>query len=189
MNYDFLVIYCCIFLVISSILIINFSNTVFSLLMLVLNFLIAFLILLLLNCEFLSFIFLLIYVGAIVILFLFLFMLLDIKFKSLSKDLIDNYFFYYILFIIIILFIYCKNPNITVLFTFIDWRLIVNSMYDINIYSKLLYNNFIFEFLLIGIILLLVLVGVIFIINNYINLNSKYPNSIKQVSVRSRFFY
>jgi NADH-quinone oxidoreductase subunit J len=188
MNYDFLVIYCCVFLVISSIFIINFSNTVFSLLMLVSNFLVGFFILLFLNCEFLSFIFLLIYVGAIVILFLFLLMFLDIKFKNLSKN-IDNYFYYYILFTVIILFTYSKTPSIVVLFTFIDWRLIVNSMCDINIYSKLLYNNFILEFLLIGIILLLVLVGVVFIINNYLNLNSKYPNSIKQVSIKSKFYY
>lgn len=189
MNYDFLVIYCSIFLVISSIFIINFSNTVFSLLMLVFNFLVGFFILLFLNCEFLSFIFLLIYVGAILILFLFLLMLLDIKFKNLSKDFVDNYFFYYILFVIITLFLYFKDPNIVILFTFIDWRFIVNSSYDINIYSKLLYNNFILEFLLIGIVLLLVLVGVVFIINNYLNLNSKYPNSIKQVSIKSKFYY
>ena len=42
---------------------------------------------------------------------------------------------------------------------------------EIEVYSFLLYTNFTIQFSLIGFILLLVLLGVVFLINNYLTLN------------------
>jgi NADH-quinone oxidoreductase subunit J len=195
MNCNMLTLYFTIFIVISSFLIISIHNTVYSLLMLMVNFILSAFVLYSLNCEFLALIFLIIYVGAIMVLFLFLLMLLDIKFKSLSRSLETNYLISYLLILLSIsvtvqgkgLLFY--NYYTFELLSYTDWRLLINSIYNINIYSMFLCGNFVIELLIIGIVLLLVLVGIIFIINNYLSFNIKCPNSMKQASIKSKFFY
>lgn len=193
--YKNLIISLIIFIVISSYLIITFSNTAFSLVVLILNFIISFFILLLLNCEFLALLFLLVYIGAILILFLFLLMLLDIKFNNLNlfRNFLNNSFFQFLyLFFIFLYFIFTKIQQVYYIvepFNFVYWKFIINSTYNINIYSVLLYNNFIIELLVIGFILLLTLIGIVFIINNYLNFNIKYSSSMQQISIKSKFFY
>jgi NADH-quinone oxidoreductase subunit J len=59
----------------------------FLLLFLVSSFIFASFILFLLECEFLALLFIVVYVGAIAILFLFAIMMLESKFKNLSKNL------------------------------------------------------------------------------------------------------
>lgn len=190
-----LIFYFTIFIVISSFLIISIDNTVFLLLILIIAFILASFTLYLLNCEFLALMFLIVYIGAIMILFLFLLMLLDLKFKNLSRSLNRDYLIGYLLVLLIIgLTVYqgnfvFYNCSIIELFNFTDWRLLVNSIYNINIYSMLLFGNFVVELLVIGLLLLLVLIGIILIINNYLSLDVKNSNSIKQVSIRSKFFY
>ena len=193
---NILVYYVDVFLVISVIFTIFSIHSIFALLFLVLTFILSAVLLLLLNCEFFAFMFLIIYVGGIIVLFLFVIMLLNIKFKDLTKNLIFNNIigFIFILFFCLILLFY--NNNIFFyeyyyffnLFNFVNWKDLNNSNNEIEVYSLLLYTNFIIQFLLIGFVLLLVLLGVVFFINNYLTLNFKIQNSFKQISINSCFF-
>lgn len=196
MNSNTVIFYLIIFLVINSVIIVNIHNTVSSLLVLMLNFILSSLILYLLNCEFLALMFLIVYVGAIMVLFLFLLMLLDMKFKNLLN--LTNHLKLYFLVLLMPLIVsttelgkklFLYNNLIFESLKFIDWRLLSNSTYNVNIYSIFLYGNSVLEFLIIGLILLLALIGIIYIINNYISSDSKFQISTRQSSIRSRFFY
>jgi NADH-quinone oxidoreductase subunit J len=194
-NCNLLIFYSYIVIVISSFLIVTIPNTVFSLLILLITFLCSSFILFLLNCEFLALMFLIIYVGAIMVLFLFLLMLLDIKFKNLTKSLENNYLIGYSL-VLLVISLTVSGENVLFyyhhrfeLLSFTDWRFLISSSYNVNIYSRLLCGNFVTELLIIGILLLLVLAGIIFIINNYLSLDVKNPGSVKQISIKSNFFH
>lgn len=126
-------------------------------------------------------------------------MLLDIKFKNLSKTLIIDFLIGY-LYIFLLYYLICypklyNFPFFSYYFNnlkpirFINWKFLINSNYKIKVYANILYTYFVLEFLLIGIILLLILIGIIFIMNNYLSLNIKIQNNIKQLSIKSKFFY
>lgn len=199
MTTEILIIYITIFVVISLVFVINSNSTIFSLLFLVFSFILAAIILLLLDCDFLAFIFFIVYIGAIIVLFLFVLMLLDIKFKNLSKTLIIDFLIGYLyIFLLYYLICYPKLYNFSFFsyyfnnlkpIRFINWKFLINSNYKIKVYANILYTYFVLEFLLIGIFLLLVLIGIIFIMNNYLSLNIKIQNNIKQLSIKSKFFY
>lgn len=177
----------------------KFINTIFSLLLLILSFTLSSFILLLLDCEYLAFMLLIVYVSAIAILFLFVFMLIDIKFKNLFKnqllDFLAGYIFILFLFFLIFsikfdkLMFLCRYLSTLKPIYFINWKYLLHFNNKINVYSKILYINFILEFLIIGFILFLVLIGIAQLINNFLNLNIKLSNSVKQVSLKSKFFY
>jgi NADH:ubiquinone oxidoreductase subunit 6 (subunit J) len=194
---EFIIILAYIFLIISLIFIIFSKNIIIAIFFLIISFIITSIILLFLNCEFLAFIFIIIYVGAISILFLFTIMLLDIKFFDLSYNLIFNfflgYFFIFLFFFFLIniklnSFLFDNNFYYIKSINFINWKILLNFCFKIKVYSIILYNYFVIEFLLAGIVLFLVLIGVLNITGNYLNLNTKIRNTIKQVSIKSKFF-
>jgi NADH:ubiquinone oxidoreductase subunit 6 (subunit J) len=70
------------------------------------------------------------------------------------------------------------------------WLKLSNSLADIEIYAKLLYSCYVLQFLIIGLVLLLVLIGVVYLINNYSLNNNKLNQTIfSQLSRKSRFFF
>lgn len=193
---NILIYYVNMFLIISVIFCIFSYHPIFSLLFLILTFILATILLLLLNCEFFAFMFLIIYIGGIMILFLFVIMLLNIKFNDLTKNLMSNNIigFIFIIFLNFSLLFYNykifvqKYSYFLIRLNFIDWKNINCSKNEIEIYSILLYTNFIMQFLLIGVILLSILIGTVFFINSYLTLTFRLQNSFKQISVNSNFF-
>lgn len=197
MNNEVFIIFIDLFIVISLIFLIYSNNLIFALLFLILSFIMVFFVLLLLDCEFLAFVILIVYIGAIVILFLFVLILLEIKFENLSKNLVTDFLVgYFFIFVILFFSINFKLNDLLFLryqtikpINFLNWKFLINYNYKIKTYSLILYTNFVLEFLVIGFVLLLVLIGIVFIINNYLSLNTKLQTNIKQVSIRSKFFY
>ncbi len=184
-----------VFLVISVIFTVFSTNPVFGLIFLIFSFVLALVFLLLLNCEFFGFMFLMIYVGGIIILFLFVIMLLDIKFKDLTKNLMFNnivalglFFLFGLSSFYFKIFLNQYEELFLNSVCFINWKNLNNFKNDIKIYSILLYTNFVFQFLLIGFILLLALIGSVFFINVYVSTKIRIQNSFKQISVHSNFF-
>ena len=167
------------------------SNPVFSLLFLISSFLIMFFSFFVLECEFLSLLFVLIYVGAIAILFLFSIMMLEAK----SKNLLKNTMLYFpIAFIFGLLFL-LPLFNEFILFFKSDFDLdqsfyydtyencydFVDLITDIKVYGQVLYSYYILQFLFVGLILLLVLIGILYLTNSH-NLNIKDSVISKQLS-------
>lgn len=196
-------------LVISCCFVIFSNNSIYSLLWLVITFLISSVFLLLLGCEFLALIFLIVYVGAIAILFLFVVMLLDLKFKNFYNK--KNYSFVSLIFVsnvfLLFLLFLCFNSVInkhfflelkTIIFYFlfsiekityfVNWLEYINSINEINIYSYVFYDIFVIQILIVGLILLAVLIGIIYLTNFYKNFEILDQSVLKQVSVNSTFF-
>jgi NADH:ubiquinone oxidoreductase subunit 6 (subunit J) len=72
---------------------------------------------------------------------------------------------------------------------FINWRELTDSVNDIQLYSFILYDTFVLQFLLVGFVLLAVLIEVVYLTNNYKNLSTYDQSIFKQISVNSNFFY
>ena len=195
-NIFLLIIY--LFLVISLMFVVLIYNPIISLLFLILSFIFVSILVLFFNCELLGFFFLIVYVGAIAVLFLFAIMSIDIKFSSMSKILISNFILLYLLiFMALILNLLIKKTNFFLLFNssnfmipiyFINWKHILFFSADINSYNLILYTYFVLQFLVTGFILLLILVGIVFMVNSYLNENFRYQNNFKQISINSAFF-
>lgn len=150
---------------VSSLFIVVSSNTIYSILFLMLVFLLVSLILILLNLNFLALMLLIVYIGAIVILFLFVVMMLNIKimessFFQLEKQIpmgICLGVFFLVEFSLIIFNIFYKNN----FYRFNDYNIFLFNFFnsyefylDIQILGSLFYVN-LFFFLIIGSILLL----------------------------------
>lgn len=162
-------------LVLSSFMVILSKHPVFSVLFLVASFLFASFLLFLFECEFLALIFIVVYVGAIAVLFLFAVMMLESKLKDLSKNMIrylpigmivgvllfflflseiDTYFYYWQGFYVN----YYQN-----------WYDLIDSTHDVEVYGQVLYSYFVLQFLIAGLILLLIIIGVVHLTNIYSN--------------------
>lgn len=74
-------------------------------------------------------------------------------------------------------------------FLFINWKDSINSLNEVEIYSIVLYDIFVVQFLLVGFILLSVLIGVVFLTNSYESSKIIEQASFKQISLNSNFFY
>lgn len=185
-------------LIFSAFMVIVAQHPVFSLLFLVLSFLSSSFLLFLLECEFLALIFLIIYVGAIAILFLFAIMMLESKLSSLSRNAL-KYFPVGFLFGLLLLLPFlneisasfgeraCSSPFY--LNKYQNWYDLIDSTNDIEVYGQLLYSYFVLQFLLAGLILLLVLISVVYLTNNF-NAAQKAEQSVfKQLSRNSKFFF
>ena len=167
------------------------NNSVFSLLFLISAFLIMFFSFFVLECEFLSLLFVLIYVGAIAILFLFCIMMLEAK----SQNLLKNTMLYFPIAFIFGLFFVLPLFNEFTLFFKSDFDIDQSFYYntygncydfadlitDIKVYGQVLYSYYILQFLVVGLILLLVLVGILYLTNSY-KLNVNDNASSKQLS-------
>lgn len=184
-------------LIFSALMVILSKHPVFSLLFLVGCFLFSSFLLFLLECEFLGLLFIVIYVGAIAVLFLFAVMMLEAKAINLSKNIMKYIpmgvflaicFFNPLLNEISLHF----NENIFLnsfyLNKYQNWYDLSNSISDIEVYGQVLYSNFVLSFLLAGLILLVVLIGVVYLTNNFNNNKILKQSVFKQLSRNSKFF-
>ena len=157
-------------LVFSAIMVIVASHSVFSLLFLVLSFLASAFLLLMLECEFLALIFIVVYVGAIAVLFLFALGFLAPILYQVSSS----------------------TENNTVFFSqsgYVNWYDLIDSTSDVEVYGQVLYSYFVLQFLVVGLILLVVLIGVVYLTNTYTSNKTVDQSTYKQLSVSSKFFY
>jgi len=184
-------------LILSALMVVIAQHPVFSLLFLVLCFLLSSFLLFLLECEFLALLFLIIYVGAIAILFLFAIMMLESKLSNLSRNsikYIPTGFIFGILLLIPLLIkisaFFNENAYLSSFYSnkYQNWYDLIDSATDVEVYGQLLYSYFVLQFLVAGLILLLVLVSVVYLTNS-VNATQKIEQSVfKQLSRSSKFF-
>lgn len=164
-------------LIASSYLVISLQHLLFSLLCLVFSFLFTSLLLFLLECEFLALIVLVVYVGAVAVLFIFAIMMAAPKINDLPRNITKDFpagFIFGTLLIAILGYPtkinYKLNPYILTenyLIFFQNWYDLIDSVYDVVVYGVVLYTYFVLQFLISGLILLMVLVGVVYLTNYY----------------------
>lgn len=178
------------FIVFSSICVVISSNAIYALFFLVLSFIFSSILLILLECEFLALLIIIIYVGAISVLFLFLIMMVDFKMKNSYKHSVIYLFSggFYLLIIYFLLLDHlvinlktCYENKHFISNFYINWVNLENSVYEVESYSLILYSFFVLQFLLVGLILLVVLIGAIYFINFYVKTN-KSQITVKQVA-------
>ena len=183
-------------IVFSAIMVVVASHSVFSLLFLVLSFLASAFLLFMLECEFLALIFIVVYVGAIAVLFLFAVMMLDAKLQNLVRNIFRDLplgFLFALGFLVPMLYqlVYRMNEN-TILYSknnYINWYDFLDSTSDVEAYGQVLYSYFVLQFLVVGLILLVVLIGVVYLTNTYTSKRPIDQSIYKQLSVSSKFFY
>ena len=173
-------------LIFTSIKVITSSNPVLSAINLVFSFFLSAVLWLLLGAEFLSIILILVYVGAVMVLFLFVVMMLDINIAKKSaayiKYLPVGIGVFVIFNILIILFFINTFENIN-----------YNAINSINIISEsntenlgfVLFTDYILEFEIAGLILLLGILSAI-ILTYRKNPKNKYQDPTKQIDVRKK---
>ena len=185
-----------LFLIISAIMVIVSRQPVFSLLFLVSSFILASFMLFLLECEVLALLFIVIYVGAIAVLFLFAIMMLELKLENLSKNTMKyipvGFIFGFLMLFPLLTQINNEFENNSYANSFYfnkyqNWYDLIDSVTDIEVYGQVLYSYFILQFLVAGLILLVVLIGVVYLTNTY-NKENLEQSIFKQVSRNSKFF-
>lgn len=169
-----------------SLFVILSIHPIFSLIFLILSFLSVSFLLFLLECEFLALIFLIVYVGAIAVLFLFSIMMLDFKRHNLQKNLFKNLPASLIFGLILIIpllksiILFFPTPpshlNSIYLENNLNWIDLSISMTEIEALGKVLYTHCALHLLIIGVILLVVLFGVV-----YLTSTVKFSNKQNQI--------
>jgi len=189
---NFLLTYFLFVLILSSFFVVFTRSTIFAALFLVLSFIIASITFFLFECEFVGFVFFIVYIGAIAILFLFVVMLIDLKTFNLTRPILQ-YFpigfiinFFFLIEIVVLLsqnfkFNYYKN---TFLFNeFFNWYAKIDFIFEIGVLGQIMYSNFILSFLISGILLFLVIIGVVSLTLNFCNNKSQKTQShLKQLT-------
>lgn len=185
-------------LVFSASMVVISSQPVFSLLFLVSCFIFSAFLLFLLECEFLALLFIVVYVGAIAILFLFAIMMLETKLVNLKRNTIQ-YFPVAIIFFLLLIFplfsMINKHFNGYNDFTsynfylnnYQNWYDLIDSTYDISVYGQVLYSYFVLQFLIAGLILLLILLGVVYLTNTF-EKQTIQQSSFRQLSRNAKIF-
>jgi NADH-quinone oxidoreductase subunit J len=184
-------------LIFSAVMVIISQHSVFSLLFLVSCFIFSSFLLFLLECEFLALLFIVVYVGAIAILFLFAIMMLESKQINLSRNSI-KYFPVGIVFSVGLLIPILNIINNTFedtsfIFssfyfnTYVNWYDLIDSTNDVNVYGQILYSYFVLQFLVAGLILLLVLIGVVYLTNSF-EKHTKQQSKFRQLSRKAKIF-
>jgi NADH-quinone oxidoreductase subunit J len=198
MSVNLLFYFFSLILVFSASMVVISQQPVFSLLFLVSSFISSAFLLFLLECEFLALLFIVIYVGAIAILFLFAIMMLETKLINLKRNAIQ-YFpvgLIFILFLLIPLFsiinVHFSDLDITdlnnfYLNTYQNWYDLIDSTYDISVYGQILYSYFVLQFLIAGLILLLILLGVVYLTNSF-EKHTIQQSSFRQLSRNAIIF-
>lgn len=186
-------------LIITSIAVVYVAHSVYSLLFLTLCFILSSILLLILECEFLALIFVLIYVGAIAVLFLFSAMMLEAKAIVLKKNTLKHLPFTLVYFFVFLIPIWniikkkfgfytmteeiinmYKNPTI-------DWYQTIDYTDDITAYGHLIYSYYVVQFLMTGLILLLVTLCIVHLTTSNVK-TAKKQNIEKQLSRKARIF-
>lgn len=190
-----------ILLVVSSIFVVISKHLIFSLLFLVSSFMCSTFLLFLIECEFLALLFIIIYVGALIILFLFAIMMLEFKLENIVKSPIKNLskkWYMLFTFLLIIFFLLAQTKwifkenlysNTFYVNQYQNWYDLIDSTTDIYVYGQILYSYFVLQFLIIGLILLVVLIGVVYLINNYNSKQNLEQSIFKQLSRTSKIFF
>jgi NADH-quinone oxidoreductase subunit J len=187
-----------ILLVICAFMVIVSRHQVFSLLFLVGSFILSAFLLLVLECELLALLFIVIYVGAIAVLFLFSVMMLESKLQSLSKNtmqyvpvgiLFGVFFTWPFISAIKLYFIGNSDKALLYLNNFRNWYDIIDNVKDIEVYGQILYSYYVFQLLVSGLLLLVILVGVVFLTNSFGKPKSLRQSAFKQLSRNSKFFF
>jgi NADH-quinone oxidoreductase subunit J len=179
-------------LTISSLCVVLLQNTFFALLFLILSFLLVSTLLLLFESEFLALLLIIIYVGAVAVLLLFVLMMLDTKLKNLYKNIfvyfpfgffINGIFFFEFFKLINNSFKVNNIYNNNFFFnTYTNWYTKIDALKDIEVYGQILYTQFVLQFLIVGLILFLSLIGVVFLTVEPIYKNYKSQTSFCQLS-------
>lgn len=177
-----------IFLVFSAFMVIVSRHPVFSLLFLVASFIFSAFLLFLLECEFLALLFIVVYVGAIAVLFLFAVMMLESKFSDLSRNVMGYVPVAAIIgAVTFLLFKSAFSENFAKSNSqgfyenfYTNWYDLIDSTNDVEVYGQVLYSFFVLQFLIAGLILLLILIGVVYLTNTY-SLNEK---TLEQVAFK-----
>jgi NADH-quinone oxidoreductase subunit J len=187
-----------VLLVISASMVILSQHPMFSLLFLVASFIFSAFLLFLLECEFLALLFIIVYVGAIAILFLFIVMMLESKLNNLLKNNM-KYIpvgFVFSFFLLIPLFreisIHFENSfdsDCFYLNTYQNWYDLIDSITDIEVYGQVLYSYYVLQFLISGLILLLILVGIVYLTNNFVTQQTTDQSLFKQLSRNSKLSF
>lgn len=188
---------CSIALIFCAVMVVTAQHPVFSLLFLVASFIFSSIILFLLECEFLALLFIVVYVGAIAILFLFSIMMLESKLTNLSRNTI-KYFPVGIVFSIVLLTPLLNEINVHFSDTEVvstsfylnkyqNWYDLIDSTNDISVYGQVLYSYFVLQFLVSGLILLLILIGVVYLTNTF-EKHTIQQSIFKQLSRTSKIF-
>lgn len=183
-------------LVFSAVMVVIAQHPVFSLLFLVGSFIFSSFLLFLLECEFLALLFVVVYVGAIAILFLFSIMMLESKLTNLSRNTI-KYFPVGIIFSVILIIPLVNALNTTFgteiiansfyLNKYQNWYDLIDSTNDISVYGHVLYSYFVLQFLVAGLILLLILIGVVYLTNTF-EKHTTQQSIFKQLSRNAKIF-
>jgi NADH-quinone oxidoreductase subunit J len=153
--------------------------------------------LLLLECELLALLFIIVYVGAIAVLFLFAIMMLESKLSNLSKNSM-KYAPIGFIFGILLLFplvhailnhFNSSLPSESFYFNiFRNWYDLIDSTTDVEIFGQILYGYFVLQVLIVGLILLLVLLGVVYLTNQSgVNNDIREQILFKQLSREFKF--
>nr|YP_010248482.1 NADH dehydrogenase subunit 6 [Coscinodiscus granii]QTK21677.1 NADH dehydrogenase subunit 6 [Coscinodiscus granii] len=188
---DNLIIFLFCLIIINSSIIIFSTNSVHSVLFLILNFIISSFIVLLFEREFLALSFLIIYVGAISILFLFVIMMLDTKAINYNKDIIKYFPIGFLICAVLILeisYVFLNNftfNNYNNLFfynEYINWYTKLDSISDIVVIGNIMYTHFVIQFLIAGLILLLAVISVIVLMTDNLQEKPKKQLLFKQIS-------
>ncbi len=173
-------------LIITSIKVITSSNPVLSAINLVFSFFLSAVLWLLLGAEFLSIILILVYVGAVMVLFLFVVMMLDINIAKKSAAYIKYLpigIGVFIIFNALIIFFFINT------FENINYNAINNieviSESNIENLGYVLFTDYIVEFEIAGLILLLGILSAI-ILTYRKNPNNKYQNPTEQIDVEKK---
>lgn len=178
MNFDYGLYIVFSIILASGILMISTENPIHAILFLILMFFNGSLLFFLIGFEFFALIFLIIYVGAIIVLFLFMIMLLNIKYndpKNInSLFLREDYLLIGALMLILLLGLLFIMRDVIYPGYFFDYEIIFLSLVDIRLlaydnYQNLLvlgrelYSNYIFAFIIVGLLLLISMIGAILI--------------------------
>ena len=170
-------------LIFTALKVITSSNPVLSAVNLVFSFFFSAILWLLLGAEFLSIILILVYVGAVMVLFLFVVMMLDINIAKESAAYVKYLpvgIGVFIVFNILVIFFFINT------FENIDY----NAVKNINVISEsntenlgyVLFTEYIIEFEIAGLILLLGILSAI-VLTYRKNTNNKYQDPSKQIEV------
>ena len=161
-------------LVVNSLCVVLLQNPFFALLFLILSFLLTALMFLVLECEFFALILLIIYIGAVAILMLFVLIMLETKLKQISKNILHHFPFGF--FITVVFFI---QLSIIILNSFSSYKVFkapymvdnsflfqyynFDSLIDLESIGHIIYTHFVLQFIVVGLILFVSLVGVVFL--------------------------
>ena len=186
-NFNMVPLILIIFILISLILVLFSQNPIYSVLFLMLSFSNSALLLLYIGVDFLAILLLVIYVGAISILFLFVIMMIDIKFNLLSQKKAKSSWANLIIIILILSFFFLNLVLFFKLdffnletFYYLLWSKLIYLNYDVQILGFVLFNFFFYQFVLIGLILFIAMVGCISLVLES-NLISKKQDLFQQI--------